>query len=127
MLEQITAGLAIAAGAAALSVVRPLLAWLREKAKEVRVLNRTRIDDIVLDALETGVENVANSLKPRLIAAAEGGRLTAADKRLLRDEALDQARAILRDRGVELAETVSQEAADAIIRRLVDSIEENRN
>lgn len=126
MLEQITAGLTIAAGAAALSILRPLLGWLREKTREIRFLNRTRVDDIIFDALETGVENVSHSLKPKPVAAAEGGKLTEADKRMLRDEALDQARAILRDRGVELTETISREAADAIIRRLVDSIEENK-
>jgi hypothetical protein len=118
MFQQILMGIGVAIVG---TLVKPLFSWLRGKANEQKILNRTKVDDLILQALEIGVSNVANSLKPTLLTACKDGVLTESEKKLLRDQAIAQAKAILKDQGIELAQDISEETVNAIIRRLVDA------
>lgn len=100
----------------------PLFSWLRAKANETKILNRSRIDDMILDALELAVSNVNNGLRAELLKAAADGKITSDEKRTLRDAALTQAKAVLDSQGIDIAKAMSEEATDALIRRLVDSL-----
>ena len=120
MLGQILMGVGVAVGGALLALVKPLFSWLKGKANEQKLLARTQIDDVILDALETGVSNVANSLRQQMASHKAGEPLTAEEKVALREAAIHDAQAILRAKGVELFKVASEEAVNALIRHLVD-------
>ncbi len=118
-LEIITGALMVAVTSAVTAVIKPLFSWMRSKANEQKILEKSKIDDAILDALEIGVSNVSNKLRKELIA--EDGSLTDGNKVEMVEAAIGDAKAVLLIKGIEIYREASQSALEALVRRLVDA------
>jgi len=126
MLSEILVGALLVAVTSAVAVLLPpLFSWLKAKAAEQTFFAKTELDDAILDALAIGISNVNDGAKKRLLAAYSDKKLDELDKKALFDEAVATARAVLSVKGVDLFKLASQEALQAIVRRLVDAKSES--
>jgi len=106
-----------------LSQTKNIFRWLTSWGNRQKLLEKTAIDDIVWQALETGVSNIAGTVREQMQEAIDrnGGKLSPDQKLRLRNTALDEAKGLLRNLGVDLAE-YSQSALNAMVRRIVDNL-----
>jgi len=97
---------------------------MRSKANEQKLLEKSRLDEAIFDALELGISNVSHTTRETILKAAEDGKLSQVDKRELCREAKHIAKEVLLTKGIDLYKAASADALDAIVRRLVDAGQE---
>jgi len=92
--------------------------WLKAKANTNKLLEATAIDEAIIDALSLTVSNVGEKFLADI--SKTGKSPTKEQLAEARDKAVEGAKTILKDQGIDLLKNRSVETVHEIIRYIVD-------